>query len=204
MSPMNPNADLYRKTRRAAAWGIGLSLTLGLVKFFGGFFGHSLALLSDAAHSLIDALISFGLMGALVVAERPADHEHPYGHGRLEAVAGALVAVLLMLLAAGIAWEAIATLSETRHIPHTFTLVISIAAALFQEGLYRYPSLVANESGSGALMATAWEVSSWSSEYRSRNGAAHGGSGATTSPRSSSRQPSSGSPYAYFEIIPMT
>ena len=154
---MKSNTDLYRKTRQAAAWGIGLSLSLGLVKFFGGFFGHSLALLSDAAHSLIDAVISCGLMGALIVAERPADHEHPYGHGRLEAVAGAVVAVLLMMLAAGIAWEAIATLPESLPTPRAYTLIISICAALFQEGLYRYTSLVARQSGSGALMATAWD-----------------------------------------------
>jgi cation diffusion facilitator family transporter len=157
MLPMNANANLYRKTRQAAAWGIGLSVSLGLVKFFGGFFGHSLALLSDAAHSLIDAVISCGLMGALIVAERPADHEHPYGHGRLEAVAGALVAMLLMMLAGGIAWEVIATLGETLPVPATFTLVISVCAAVFQEGLYRYTSHVAKQSGSGALMATAWD-----------------------------------------------
>jgi cation diffusion facilitator family transporter len=157
MTRMNANAELYRRTRRAAAWGIGLSLALGLIKFFGGYFGHSLALLSDAAHSLIDAVISFGLMGALIVAERPADHEHPYGHGRLEAVAGAMVAVLLMMLAAGIAWEAIATLPDTVPVPQTYTLVISVGAALFQEALYRYTSMVARQSGSGALMATAWD-----------------------------------------------
>jgi cation diffusion facilitator family transporter len=112
---------------------------------------------SDAAHSLIDALIAGGLMGALVVAERPADHEHPYGHGRLEAVAGAMVAVLLLMLAGGIAWQALTTVPDEGEVPRTYTLIISIGAAMLQEGLYRYTSLVAKQSGSGALMATAWD-----------------------------------------------
>jgi cation diffusion facilitator family transporter len=154
---MESTAHLYRESRRAAAWGLTLSLSLGLVKFLGGFFGHSLALLSDAVHSLVDAGISGGLLGALLVAERPADPEHPYGHGRLEAVASAGVALLFLVLAAGIAWEAIATLHDRHPPPHPYTLVIAAGGALFQEGLARYTSRIARRTGSGALMATAWD-----------------------------------------------
>ena len=155
--PMNSTAKLYRDSRRAAAWGIALSLGLGLVKFAGGFFGHSLALVSDAVHSLVDAAISGALLGALLLAERPADPEHPYGHGRLELVAGAGIAFVLLFLAAGIGWEAIATIHEPHHPPQTYTLVIAACGALFQEGLHRYAIRVARQSGSGALAAAAWD-----------------------------------------------
>jgi len=138
-------------------WGIALSLGLGLAKFAGGVAGHSLALVSDAVHSLVDAAIAGALVGALVVAERPADPEHPYGHGRLEALAGSGLALVLLFLAAGIAWEAIATLAEGRPPPETYTLVIAACGALFQEGFHRYASRVARQSGSGALTATAWD-----------------------------------------------
>jgi cation diffusion facilitator family transporter len=154
---MNDNRTLYRDGRRAAAWGIALTLSLGLVKALGGLFGHSLALLSDAVHSLVDAAISGALLGALFVAERPADPEHPYGHGRAEAVAGVGVALLLLLLALGIAWEAAATLPERHPPPAAYTLVIAGGCAVFQEGMYRYSSRVARRTGSGALMATAWD-----------------------------------------------
>ena len=154
---MNSSARLYRDSRRAAAWGILLSLSLGLVKFVGGYFGDSLALVSDAVHSLVDAAIAGALMGALLLAERPADPEHPYGHGRFELVAGSGVALLLLVLASGIAWEAIATIRERRELPQTFTLVIAACGALFQEGLYRYTSRIARRSGSAALAATAWD-----------------------------------------------
>jgi cation diffusion facilitator family transporter len=154
---MNDNRTLYRDGRRAAAWGISLTLVLGLVKALGGLFGNSLALLSDAVHSLVDAAISGALLGALYVAERPADPEHPYGHGRAEAVAGAGVALMLLLLASGIAWEALVTLPLHHPTPATYTLVIAAGCAIFQEGMYRYSSRVARRTGSGALLATAWD-----------------------------------------------
>ena len=154
---MDDTPSPYQAGRRAAAWGIALTLGLGLVKVAGGLLGHSLALLSDAVHSLVDTAISGALLGALYVAERPADSEHPYGHGRAEAVAGAGVALILLALAAGIAWEALATLSERHPPPETFTLAVAAACAAFQEGMYRYSSRVARRTGSGALMATAWD-----------------------------------------------
>jgi cation diffusion facilitator family transporter len=153
---MSDNRALYREGRRAAARGIALTLVLGLVKALGGLFGYSLALLSDAVHSLVDAAIAGALLAALFVAERPADPEHPYGHGRAEGVAGAGVALMLLLLALGIAWAAF-TAHETHPPPASFTLAIASGCVLVQEGMYRYSSRVARRMGSGALLATAWD-----------------------------------------------
>jgi cation diffusion facilitator family transporter len=76
----------------------------------------------------------------------------------LEAVAGAGLALVLLFLAAGIAWEAITTLRDQHPPPHTYTLVIAACGAVFQGALYRYASRVARQAGSGALMATAWDI----------------------------------------------
>ncbi|MDB5352072.1 MAG: cation diffusion facilitator family transporter [Planctomycetota bacterium] len=150
---MNP----YRESRRAALWGIGVSLALGAVKLIGGLLGHSLALKSDAVHSLVDAAISAALLAALVVAQRPADREHPYGHGRLEAIAGAGVALVLLALAAAIAYESLSTIAVRHAPPAAFTMLIAGGGAFFQELLYRYVSRVARRTGSTALLATAWD-----------------------------------------------
>ena len=98
--------DFYRQARRAAVWGVGLSVGLGVLKLAGGVFGHSEALVSDAVHSFGDALTSIAVWGSLLSAQRPADREHPYGHTRAEAVAGSNVALLLVLSGLGIGWEA--------------------------------------------------------------------------------------------------
>lgn len=154
---METRLNPYRESRQAALWGIGVSLALGGIKLAGGVFGHSLALLSDAMHSLVDAAISTALLVALGVAQRPADREHPYGHGRVEAVAGAGVALVLLALAAAIAYESLSTIAERHAPPAGFTLLIAGGGAVLQELLYRHVSRVARRTGSAALLATAWD-----------------------------------------------
>ena len=154
---MSGSIDLYREARKGATWGIMVSLGLGLAKLLGGLFGHSLALVSDAAHSLVDAAMSAALLGALLVAQRPADREHPYGHARFEAVAGSGVALLLIALALGIAREALSTLGAVRAMPAAYTLAIAMGGAVVQEALYRQTRRIARETGSAALLAAAWD-----------------------------------------------
>jgi cation diffusion facilitator family transporter len=134
-----------------------VNLMLGGVKLLGGLLGHSLALVADAAHSLVDAAISAALLLALHVAQRPADREHPYGHGRFEAVAGAGVALILIGLAAAIAYESLSTIAVPSVRPAGFALLIACVGAVSQELLYRYVSRVARRAGSTALLATAWD-----------------------------------------------
>jgi len=149
--------ELYRQARRTALWGIAANLGLGLLKLAGGLLGNSLALVSDAVHSLGDALTSTAVWGALVWAQRPADREHPYGHMRAEAVIGSNVALLLILSGVLIGWEAVATLSETSETPAGYTLAIAGVGLVVKEGLYRYGRRVAALTGSGAIRAAAWD-----------------------------------------------
>jgi cation diffusion facilitator family transporter len=150
-------SELYRDGRRAAGWGLSISLGLGAAKLAGGLIGGSVALVSDAAHSLVDAMISATLLGALALAQRPADVEHPYGHARVESLAGLGVALLLIGVAMVIAWEALTGLARPGRPPEAFTLAIAAGGAIFQEALYRYTIRVARRTGSAALQATAWD-----------------------------------------------
>lgn len=149
--------DLYRESRRAAVCGLCVSLGLGAAKLLGGLLGDSLALISDAAHSLVDAAVSLALIVALRLAQRPADHEHPYGHAKVEALAGATMALVLIVLALSITWGATSTVNDPHPRPQGFTLAIAACGALIQEGLYRYAGQVARRTGSRALLATAWD-----------------------------------------------
>ena len=83
------------------------------LKLAGGWFGHSEALVADAVHSFGDALTAGAVWVSLLWAQRPADREHPYGHTRVEAVAGSNVALLLILSGIGMGWEALATFRRT-------------------------------------------------------------------------------------------
>jgi cation diffusion facilitator family transporter len=149
--------DLYRLSRRAVLGGFLITLTLGLAKLAGGWFGHSAALLSDAVHSLGDALAAASVLGALHWAQQPADREHPYGHTRAEAVAGSNVALLLILSGLWVGWEAIQTMGIPSPPPAWYTVVIAAGSILLNEGLYRYSSWVARRSGSRAVLAASWD-----------------------------------------------
>jgi cation diffusion facilitator family transporter len=149
--------ELYRQCRRAALWGVGLSVGLGILKLGGGIFGHSEALVNDAIHSFGDALNAAVVWGSLLWAQRPADREHPYGHTRAEAVAGSNVALLLILSGLWIGWESLSTLGKASPAPELYTLVIAAVNILLQEGLYRYESNVARQTGSSAVRAAAWD-----------------------------------------------
>src|SRR4051812_18535321 len=114
---MNVN-DLYRQSRQSALLGVLVTLSLGLAKLAGGLFGHSLALLSDSVHSLGDSLAFGSVFAALLWAQQPPDSEHPYGHTRIEAVAGSSVALLLILSGLWVGWEAISKLNQSSLQPH--------------------------------------------------------------------------------------
>ncbi|HWA98497.1 MAG TPA: cation diffusion facilitator family transporter [Pirellulales bacterium] len=147
----------YDQTTRAATLGLIVMLALATAKFLGGYWGHSLALLSDSLHSLGDAIASAMIVVSLHWSRRPADREHPYGHSRIESIAASNIALLLMVSSGWIVWEAIHTWSVDRERPHAYALFIAVASVGVNEVLYRYSAAIANRTGSQALKASAWD-----------------------------------------------
>lgn len=150
-------AKLYRQATRAAWLGLTVNLALGVVKLLAGVAGGAFALVSDALNSLGDSLASLVVLVALRVAQRPADDEHPYGHTRAEAIAGSNVAVILILSALLIGWEAIRRITAPHQPPAVWTLWIAAANAIIKECLYRYKLHVGRRTGSTAIIANAWD-----------------------------------------------
>jgi cation diffusion facilitator family transporter len=107
----------YRGALRAATLGLVINLALGVAKLVGGIAGDSFALVSNAINSLGDALTSAVVISALWYAQRPPDREHPYGHTRAEAVAASNVALLIIVSALFVGYEAISRWSSRHDIP---------------------------------------------------------------------------------------
>lgn len=137
---------------RAAALGLVVNLALGMAKLIGGIVGNSFALLADAVNSLGDVVSTLVVLIALWVARRPPDEEHPYGHTRAEGVAATNVAVLIIISALFVGWEAIQRPTLQHDIPPGWTLWIAGLNVLIKEGLYRYKI----GSGDGHLREVAW------------------------------------------------
>ena len=134
-----------------------VNLLLGVVKLVGGILGSSFALIADAVNSIGDVVSTGVVLVALRVAQRPPDDEHPYGHSRAEAVAASNVALLVILSALWVGWEAIQRIPLQYPIPPGWTLWIAAVSMLSQEGLYQYKMRVGNRTGSAAITASAWD-----------------------------------------------
>jgi cation diffusion facilitator family transporter len=148
---------VYREAMQAAGLGLAVNLSLGVVKLIGGIVGQSFALISDAVNSLGDVVTSLVVLFALRVAQRPPDAEHPYGHTRAEAIAGANLALLVIVSALLVGWESVQRISTPHDLPPIWTLWIAASNVVIKESLYRYKLSVARRMGSSALMANAWD-----------------------------------------------
>src|SRR5258708_25536443 len=88
-----------KRSLRTTFLGLATNAVLAGVKMLAGLFGHSHALVADAVESLADVFSSIVVWRGVVVAEEPADEDHPYGHGKAEPLAAAVVSVMLLLAA---------------------------------------------------------------------------------------------------------
>ncbi len=147
----------YAAVTRAAVLGLVVNLSLGIVKLIGGIVGNSFALIADAVNSIGDVVTSMVVLFALRVAQRPADAEHPYGHTRAEGIAASNVALLVIISALMVGWEAIRRFTVQHDIPPIWTLWIAGANILIKEGLYQYNVRLGKRTGSSAIIANAWD-----------------------------------------------
>ncbi len=157
MSIRRSTESLYRDAAWAAWVGLVINVLLGVVKLAGGLLANSFALLTDAVNSIGDSLTSVVVLIALAVARRPADTEHPYGHTRAEAIAGSNVALVIIITALCLGWNALLRLAEQHDPPPAWTLWIAGGNVIIKECLYRYKVRVGRRTRSSAIMANAWD-----------------------------------------------
>src|SRR5215470_12764426 len=103
-----------KRSLRVTLVGLVINALLTCAKFAAGILGHSHALIADAVESLADIFSSIIVWRGVVVASEPADEDHPYGHGKAEPIAAAVVSVMLLLAAA---WIVVTAIGEIRQ-PH--------------------------------------------------------------------------------------
>ena len=129
---------------------------LAAAKLVAGLVGHSHALVADAVESMADVFSSVVVWRALVVAEAPADEDHPYGHGKAEPIASAIVSVMLLIAAGWIVIGAATEISQPHPSPAPFTLAVLVVVVLIKEGLFRFVHQESLHIESSAVRADAW------------------------------------------------
>lgn len=129
---------------------------LAIVKGLAGFFGNSYALIADAIESTTDIFSSFLVLFGLTYAKRPADENHPYGHGKIEPLITFLVVVFLVTSAGIIAHESIQNIQTPHKSPKSWTLIVLGIIILWKEISYRIVIKKSKEINSSSLKADAW------------------------------------------------
>lgn len=141
---------------RAAVTGLLVNAALVAVKLLAGVVGDSYALVADAVESSTDIFSSLVVWAGLRVTTRPADEEYPYGYGKAEALATAVVALMLTGAALGIAAAAVTEIRTPHHAPAPFTLAVVVGVVAVKWVLSRRVRRVGEETGSHAVKADAW------------------------------------------------
>src|SRR6186713_347632 len=170
---MRPGIDAFKPPRyrsrmqdikeRVALTSMAASAGLTIAKVIVGVMSGSLAILSEAGHSLIDFVATVMTYYAVRISGKPADAEHHYGHGKVESISALAETALLFVLSGVVIWEAVKRLlGDQGHVVEATVaafavIIVSVVVDFFRARLlYR----VARETGSEALEVDALHFSS--------------------------------------------
>lgn len=129
---------------------------LAIAKGITGYFGNSYALIADAIESTADIFSSLLVLFGLKYSVKPADENHPYGHGKAEPLITFAVVGFLLISATIIFIESIHNIQTPHNIPKPFTLYVLGAIIVFKELSYRFVNKKSDETNSTSLKADAW------------------------------------------------
>lgn len=152
MSPVD--RESIRLVRKGAWVGALGNLFIGAFKLFIGISLNSIAVIADAIHSFEDLLSSVTILIGYRWVAKPADREHPFGHGRAQEITGLVMALLLLWIAFQIGLSSVKRILHPS--PMSFSIVIPLLlllTALLKEVMARYAKRLAQKARSMALMA---------------------------------------------------
>jgi cation diffusion facilitator family transporter len=152
----NVPASNLQTGARVALLGLAINLVLAIAKITAGLLGNAYVLIADGIESALDIGGSVVIWGGLRFAARPPDASHPYGHGKAEPVAAAIVAAGVLIAAVGLAIQSTREIFTPHHAPAPFTLVVLIVVVVVKELLYRSVIRIGREVESTAVQTDAW------------------------------------------------
>jgi cation diffusion facilitator family transporter len=141
---------------KATYFSIAGNASLAIIKGLAGFFGNSYALIADAIESTTDIFSSLLVLFGLKYANKPADKNHPYGHGRAEPLITFLVVGFLITSATLIAYESIKNIETPHELPKIWTLLVLVPLIIWKEISFQMVMKKAKETNSSSLKADVW------------------------------------------------
>src|SRR5690242_9146992 len=121
------------RSLRVTFLGMFVNALLSAGKIVAGIIGTSHALVADGVESLADVISSFIVWRGVTVAAAPADKEHPYGHGKAEPLATAVVSAILLMAALWIVFGAVEDITTPHDSPAPYTLLVLVVVVVIKE-----------------------------------------------------------------------
>jgi len=156
---MPPNYSENMKTaRRVTLVGMAVDFLLGVGKIIIGLLASSQAVVADGIHSLSDVITDIFVLIVTRIANSKPDREHPYGHARFETLGTVLLGLVLLLVAAALAYDniSLAIQGAGDATPGWAALVITLASIISKEWLFHYTRKAGEKIRSNLLIANAW------------------------------------------------
>ena len=148
--------------RRVTYAGMLVNIFLAVLKSVVGLVVGSISLFADGIHSFSDLLTDIAVLIGVRLGAKGPDSEHPYGHGRLETFSATFVAVVLILVGAGMVYKASGDIAKMHSAGvqgvkiSSWVIWISLLSVISKEVVYRWTRKVAVDTNSTALYANAW------------------------------------------------
>lgn len=130
---------------------------LFIIKYWAGIVTGSIAIIADAWHTMSDSISSVVLLIGIKIANKPADKEHPFGHGRAEAITTIAIGLILVFIAFAFFIESVRKLSEHEATNYgTLAIVVTVISIVVKELLAQYAYYIARKTKSDAVRADGW------------------------------------------------
>lgn len=129
---------------------------IAIIKWITGYLGNSYGLIADAIESTSDIFSSLLTLAGIRYASKPADKNHPYGHGKAEPMITFVVVGFLITSAVYIIYQSVLHIMTPHELPESYTLIILGIIIIIKEIFYRVVSKRSKETKSSLLKADAW------------------------------------------------
>ncbi len=158
MALVGQNISKNQKLAEVEGWvSIVANIFLFAVKYWAGVVTGSVAIIADAWHTLSDSLSSVFVIVGAKMSTKPADKDHPFGHGRAELIASILIGSLLGVIAYSFIIEGISALQEHKQANFgTLAIVVTVASILIKEGMAQYAFWIYRKTKMQSVRADGW------------------------------------------------
>lgn len=149
---MEMRESISKKVLLISAWSNAI---LAIGKILIGWLGNSNAVFADGIHSGTDVLTTIIALFIIKISNKPADEDHPYGHGKAEVMSSSIVGILLILVSFYLGYQGLIGLIEPFQIPSILTLYVAVLSFGIKQYLYHYSVQKAKQFKSKAIEAIA-------------------------------------------------